>query len=333
MSRSPASWNCWIFSGARRPRVASTALSAVSSSGGWPSSGPSSPSSRRIGGWPTLRWTSLAPSSTARVSRPFRSMRTRTRDRPRAARALAQGGLEVVPGVAGALRDGVDERDRALLEPTGRARVAELSLEQLLDDPEGQREAGKRERRARKAVEGHLRAPAGGRERRDPARHRLLVRLEPRRVAGQHVEGSVGHEPGGEEGLVHAVARERVDEPGRVADHGGGAARETARRPAHRQAVAARTGRRVGIDVVFLAKPAQMLAEARALALVAADADVDVVALRKDPAVATGDDRKPEHHRPGVARLVREVRFARDAVHDLAAEPELAGRDAVARGA
>ena len=81
---------------------------------------------------------------------------------------------------------------------------------------------------------------------------------------------------------------------------------------------------------MFLAKPAQMLAEARALALVAADADVDVVALRKDPAVATGDDRKLEHHRPGVARLVREVRFERDAVHDLAAEPELAGGDAVA---
>src|SRR5438477_4308485 len=193
MSRSPASWSCWIFSGARRPTAASTALSAASSSGGWPSRGPSSPSSRRIGGWPPLRWTSLAPSSTARVSRPFRSMPTRTRDRPRAARALAQGGLEVAARVAGTPRDRVDQPDRALLEPAGRARVAELSLEQLLDDPKGEREAGKSERRARKAVEGHLRAPAGCRERRDPARHRLLVRFEARRAPGQHVEGRVRH--------------------------------------------------------------------------------------------------------------------------------------------
>src|SRR3954447_5112233 len=160
MSRSPASWKCWIFSGARRPTVASTAASAVSSSGGWPSSGPRSPSSRRIGGWPTLRWTSLAPSSTARVSRPFRSMRTRTRDRPEAASALAQGRLEVATGVSGALRDRIDERDRALLEPAGGARVPELALEQLLDDPEGERQARERERRAREAVERDLGAPA-----------------------------------------------------------------------------------------------------------------------------------------------------------------------------
>ena len=144
-------------------------------------------------------------------------------------------------------------------------------------------------------------------------------------MAGQHVEGSVGHEPGGEEGLVHAVARERVDEPGRVADHGGGAARETARRPAHRQAVAARAGRSGGIDAVLVAQPAQVLAQAWPFALVAADSDVHVASLGKDPAVAPGHDAELEHHRPGVARLVREVRLERDAVHDLSAEAERAG--------
>src|SRR2546427_6455283 len=179
MSRSPTSWKCWIFSGARRPTIASTSERAASSSGGCPSSGPRSPSSRRTGGWPTFRWTSLAPSSTARVSRPFRSMRTRTRDRPKTLRALAQGGMEGAARVAGSPRDRIDEPDRALLETVRRTRVAEVSLKQLLHDPEGQRQARERERRARKAVEGHLRAPAGGGERRDPARHRLLEGLKP----------------------------------------------------------------------------------------------------------------------------------------------------------
>ena len=73
-----------------------------------------------------------------------------------------------------------------------------------------------------------------------------------------------------------------------------------------------------------------MLAQARRLALVTADADVDVIALRKDPAVAASHDGELEHHRVREARVVREVRLERDAVHDLAAEAECAGRRAVA---
>ena len=175
-----------------------------------------------------------------------------------------------------------------------------------------------------------LRAPAGARERRDPPLDRRLVRVEVLGAAGEHVERRVRDEPRGEERLVHPVAGERVDEPGRVADHGGAAAREPRAGHSHRQPVAARLLRRVRIDPVRLAHPPQLGAQLRPLLPVPADADVDVVALREDPAVAAADDRDLEHHRARVALLVRVVRLERDAVDDAVGEAELLRRRAVA---
>src|SRR5207302_329275 len=221
MSRSPKSWKCWSFSGARLATISRTAASSAWSNVGASCIGIRSPSTRQIGGWPILRWTSVAPSSTARVSRPFKSMRTRTRDRPEGVRALAQRGLEGAARVAGASRNRVDEPDRALLEAACGARVPEVSLEHLLEDPERDRQARERVGRSRKALEGQLRSPAGSRERRDAARDGLFERLEAGCAPGEHVERRLGDELRGEKGLVHAVARERVDEPGGVPDHRG----------------------------------------------------------------------------------------------------------------
>jgi len=74
-------------------------------------------------------------------------------------------------------------------------------------------------------------------------------------------------------------------------------------------------------------------AQPRPLALPAADAHVHVVALRKDPAVAAGDDPQLEDEATVVALLrrgaVRDVALERDAVRVVAAEAERAGGDAV----
>src|SRR5213595_3805664 len=73
MSSSPVSWKAWSFAGVRSPTRASAASRSASVSGGCSGSRPSSPSRRTIGGWATLRWMSLAPSSTARARTAFRS--------------------------------------------------------------------------------------------------------------------------------------------------------------------------------------------------------------------------------------------------------------------
>ena len=73
-----------------------------------------------------------------------------------------------------------------------------------------------------------------------------------------------------------------------------------------------------------------MLAQARCLTLVTAHADIDVIALWKDPAVTASHDGKLEHHRVREARVVRKVRLECDTVHDLAAKVERTSRRTVA---
>jgi len=73
-----------------------------------------------------------------------------------------------------------------------------------------------------------------------------------------------------------------------------------------------------------------MFAQARRLALVATHADVEVIALRKDPSVTASNDCELEHHRVREACVVREVGLEGYAVHDLAAQVERASRRAVA---
>src|SRR4029079_150254 len=75
MSSSPVSWKCESLAGVMSATSARAASSSLSYSGGCSGSRPSSPSRRSTGGWPTLRWVSLAPSSTARLSTAFRSTR------------------------------------------------------------------------------------------------------------------------------------------------------------------------------------------------------------------------------------------------------------------
>src|SRR5205823_3376919 len=94
---------------------------------------------------------------------------------------------------------------------------------------------------------------------------------------------------GGQQRLVDPVAGQRVDETGRVADGRLARARETIERAPHRQPVAAHARQRAVVDPVLGAEPRQMLAQPRALALPAADADVDVIALGEDPAIAARD--------------------------------------------
>src|SRR5213593_497936 len=62
---------------------------------------------------------------------------------------------------------------------------------------------------------------------------------------------------------------------------------------------------------------AQVAAEPGPFALPAADAEVDVVALRKDPAVAAGDDAELEYELAAVARVERRVALERDAVAEV----------------
>ena len=126
--------------------------------------------------------------------------------------------------------------------------MSQLAAEELLESSKCDRQAGERERRARETLEGELCAPAGVRQRRDRAGDGDGVRLEPVGAAGEELERGVGDEARREERLVHAVAAERVDEAGGVADHGGRAARETRLRATQRQAVPALVGRGVRID-------------------------------------------------------------------------------------
>ena len=85
----------------------------------------------------------------------------RTRDR------RAAGAFSLAAGVAS--RRASIRRIGALLEAAGGPGMGELAPKELLDGPERDREPREREGRAREAVERGLRAPAGARERRDPA--------------------------------------------------------------------------------------------------------------------------------------------------------------------
>src|SRR5579875_2605001 len=105
---------------------------------------------------PVLRWMSLAPRSTARRRSTTRSIAPKDRRR----QAISLGGE---PG------DGVDRADRGPLDAARRVRVGQLAAQELLERAERDRKPGEPVRRAREALEGPLRAPAGARERRDPA--------------------------------------------------------------------------------------------------------------------------------------------------------------------
>src|SRR5262249_26085982 len=127
--------------------------------------------------------------------------------------------------------------------------------------------------------------------------------------------------------------RHGIEHAGRVADEQRAATSELRFRAPHRQSVPAEVRELVNRDAVVLAEELEMGTEARALAAPPADTDVDVVALREDPAVTARKSRKLEHEHPAptVRRepLVGEVALQRDAVDDPAAEVERLRGDAV----
>src|SRR5581483_1348707 len=135
--------------------------------------------------------------------------------------------------------------------------------------------------------------------------------------------------PRRDEGLVHPVARQRIDETGRVADDEGAPPRRHRARPAQGEPVAADVRERRGVDAVLATEAVEVAAQPRPLALPAADAEVHVVALREDPAVAAGERAELDHRDSPVALVEGRVALERDAVDDLSAEAERARGDPV----
>ena len=155
----------------------------------------------------------------------------------------------------------------------------------------------------------------------------VLVRL--RSISGDRLRGK----PCGDERLVDAVARQRIDEPRRVADEQRSAARRARTAQPHRESVAPNVGERGRIKAVRARQPVEVGAESRALGRPASDTEVGVVSLREHPAVPSGHDA--ELHpggvsiRLGIERPPRDVPLERDAADDPMAEPDRAGDDAV----
>src|SRR5437763_1425657 len=241
MSRSPLVSKAARRSGERAPTALRIEARSASLSGAV-SSAARPPSRRRTGGRPSLRWMSLAPSSTACLSRPFRSTEEGS--------ALRAGGFSY----------SVDRPDGDLLETPRLAGGSDLAPADSLARPPRHRQPGEGDGRARATVEGALRAPARVCERNDAVFDGDGLR---RQVAGEH---GLGGECPAVEGLVHPVARERVDETGGVPDRQRVAAHERRAGAAHRQAVAARAGCGFGVDAVRLAHATEVHPQARAFA-------------------------------------------------------------------
>src|SRR5262249_31943388 len=139
------------------------------------------------------------------------------------------------------------------------------------------------------AVECKLAVPRRRAERADRAHHFALVTVEGSR------DRLLGGDACARGSLEDAVAGERVGETGRVADEKCRAAAERRARVAHRQPVAARVLERAPLESVPDEQPVEVRTEPRSLRFPGDDADVQMVALREDPAVAAGDDAELEH--------------------------------------
>src|SRR5215213_7071050 len=153
MSRSPVEWNASYRSGERLPTISSTDSTSRSVTIGASSSGPSEPSRRRIGGTPTFRWMSLAPSSTARLSRGLSSIADLCLHR------------HVRRGSLGGARQHLNRLHRSTAGALGSGGMGDLAEHQLLEHAPRDRQAHDREHRTREAVERALCTPAGRGER------------------------------------------------------------------------------------------------------------------------------------------------------------------------
>src|SRR3954447_621934 len=253
MSRSPDWWKASTLCGAIAPTVLSGSARSAAPGAGQPSISPSEPSRRSIGGLPILRWMSLAPRATAFRRRSFRFMAAGLH---RQAARAALGGRRVEPRIAAPcpVRERLDQLHRAALGAAGDAGMREVAADELLEDAPRDREAEDREGRAGEAVERELRAPARGRERPERAADRVRIRLEGLLPALQHVEDARRGKAGAVERFVHAVARDRVDHAGRIADDERAPACELRVVAAERQAVPADVAEVFGVDPVLRAQ-------------------------------------------------------------------------------
>src|SRR5215212_1257058 len=191
MSRSPVSWKAFSRFCAEAVTIFS-ATSRSSSESGWNScEGARSPSNRKIGGRPTLRWISVAPPLTALLRTALRSMATSP---PSAARALifrrSDGGFgaEAAAGVAGGAGERLDHAQRRARGTPRCARVGDVAADQRLDHPPHGRDPRDPEDEPWKAVERDLRAPGRRGVRRERARERAGVGLERGGAAAEEVE-------------------------------------------------------------------------------------------------------------------------------------------------
>jgi len=115
--------------------------------------------------------------------------------------------------------------------------MGDLAQHELLEHPPGGGKTHHGKDGARVAVECDFRSPSRGRERIELAPDRGVVGLEAPGAAAKQLECVLGGEPGGDKRLVDAVAGDRVECAGGVADDQSAASGEHSRRPSHRQAM------------------------------------------------------------------------------------------------
>jgi hypothetical protein len=158
-------------------------------------------------------------------------------------------------------------------------------------------------------------------------RERRLVLLRAAR------EDRLCREPRGHERLVDPVARERIDEAGRVPDEENAATGRGSARLPHGKPVAANGLERRRVRAVLPHEAVEPGSEARPLAHPAPDAEVGVVPLREHPAVPAGHDAELDPRGclvPAASEGVPgDVPLERDAAHDAVSEPGGASDDAV----
>ena len=195
--------------------------------------------------------------------------------------------------------------------------MGEIAAQEGGREAPDERHAGDLVDEAREPLERQLRLPGGGQRAAERRVELRPVALEVRSPPGEHVERGLGGQPRADERLVHPVPRERVDEPGRVADEQHPSADGPVARAAHRQPVAAQVVELAGRKAVRRTGALEMLPQARPFRLPAADADVHVVALRKHPGVAARDGAEIDDREPSPAFLarvcIRDVPLERDA--------------------
>ena len=116
----------------------------------------------------------------------------------------------------------------------------------------------------------------------------ILVGGEVGGVAGEQPLRGLGCELGAVDGVADALAGERVDQAGGVADECDSPGDQRAGRIPERKVVSAQFGQRIGVERLAARVVGEFTAQRRRGGRKAAEADIAVVAFGEDPAVAAG---------------------------------------------